>query len=281
MSKDCLVTKLKGTVNNDSLPIFDSLVFIVPAGYDKQIVPYFTPSLSESANPITVSIIEGTGVLYSYSEAVSGQEYVLEKIANSSFKISTTTDVKLKVTSPFDMNSIMEMPLVTLEPIYNLVDIVNYGSYITEIKRGVGDSVIDIDEISDSEKPTVTTISSASSGGALRGDVKKLGVFTSVTFLRLWEENASDRHIHGNLIDFVTVQKGFNRSQAVITCKWLSSTNILLNNTKPDLGNEGTIEWDSNYIIVRGETSMKIYSYNASSAQIEQWEQQGYEVIPC
>jgi hypothetical protein len=229
---------------------------------------------------VNISIVSGTGELFDYTESIHGQSFNIPRVRSASFKISTTTKVVAILNNVYNLGnaSPTSQYSITKANPSDIAFIVNNGKLTSGSLASTNlDIEFNIDNLDDIENTLVNEINFIN-GAKISGNIAKLGKFTSLSILRLWQENESKRTITGDIIDFVNKQRYFNRTSAVITFKWLSLTNIKLHGAKIPLDDEGTLEWTANYIIVRGGTSNVIYSYGASAEQIAEWENDGYTV---
>jgi hypothetical protein len=285
MSTNCSVTKLKGTVDNDNLPFLNSIVFRVPSGFSATPCSVCVQNNKNGAAPTTLEIIKGTGLLTNFTQTTSGQFFTYPAINNASCRITTETEILLKASNIYDIGDIYGIFMIDNVPleivsmsVSSLEELINNSDNVRAIIGVKGGHVFDINKFTDAEKPTLDTINCNTKNGTIKGDIQKLGCFTGLTNLRIWESTENYRLVHGDIVNFINKQKSNGRTSAIIAAKWLSQTNVKFHDATPITADQGSIEWTDDYMILRDSGLKVIQSYGASTAQISAWENDGYTV---
>ena len=248
MANNCLFTKLKGVVNNDSLKIFGAFKISANCASSLKLKV-------QSTKAQNVKVLEGF-------VSIRG-ENVSEFTVPANTLYTIFSDVSRKIVLLFsDKYSIVsfESPYASLG--FDLEDL-KYSDNLHIVDCAV-DSVDVIGDVSSvenlnliekfnldhSSKVTgnistfsgLTTLTELKLSGCnrLEGDIESFGNLTSLISLRLGETV-----LGGTLESLVKAQVGNGRTSGSIVMGYLKTTNVTFNGVKPN-DNEATLTWEPN-----------------------------------
>lgn len=222
--ENCLVTTYKGEVNNDNLPLFAELVFIVKSGNNlfSKSAGYNIHTGPSDAKAGKVWLV-GTGAKMYLDQAMQHEvEYMTTKSHESngeqvcqSFVVSipSGSTAELHVKSKYNLeNFLINAVKIEPYPIENLV-------YI-------GESCVNFDL----------------AAGQVTGNLVDIAPRLNVELLR-FNNSGSQTHITGDIVDFAKKQVELGRTSG--TCLISACYTLTYNGTQCSSGQQYTITYDS------------------------------------
>lgn len=283
--KECLVTKLKRVVNDDSLEFFGALVVKLYTGENGYLGVYGSTEgikselevLTEGVNIVSVA---GGGVKLSDKKCILGTIGV-EQFPGVMFDVSKRTLITVKITQKYNLASLPNiLEIIPYNRTLNGVD--QLRLFLTEYGfKGKNENITVLPELKNATR--VTIIDSSSYDSTFTGKIsdlmaklnpsiltsftlmlrdcdydisdiaKLLGNFTALTFLELLNETGK---VTGTLESFVAEQRKNGRT----SCESLDfsyGSSFVTFNGKPaykDLSRTRILSWTESTITYDGET---------------------------
>lgn len=226
MSTNCLVTKLKGTVNNDNLEILGTIVL---------------KTKNTSGTKITISALNGTvakpvkisvsnGALYPYNSSTELAQPASRGAAkNLPIDISTTSAGKLYIADKYN--------LTQFTPKDELIDS-NY---------------LDLDDFT-----LCTGLTRFQFGDYGKGTLSKLGKFANLTNVEIMSSNVT-----GDIKDFVAARVSLGQTTGSVNCviSIAQEMKVTLNGQKIWIGTNGKLKWESATKIYTLDSAVRCIGY--------------------
>ena len=265
--KNCLVTQLKGNVNNDNLPIYDGFVFEIDCTGTSQENPRFYIS-TDNDNPIKISVVGGANRIKVYDSGDWTNEITFSE-SSITVEVSKTEKFKIKIIGKYGMSQLYTQNItpandciVNIDPIeaYKYSDVVNYnGSFFRYGYVNCAD-FLTFKKIND-----VTTIYGLKGSLSILSNLTYTSaVFSSneeiigtlkdfpVTITNINITNATK--INGDFVDLVKHQRKLGRTTGSITIKANTNKSRITFNGNVLTDGDDTLSWDASTITWAGTT---------------------------
>lgn len=268
----CLVTKLKGTVNNDSLPKLGELIIEVNNVSSKNLELTYTGVNIRTCGNITISNTEydyakkvsGTGKIFLSSEGEENQVYEIKTWGEEGFSFPNLNSSFLKSCSIlYISNRGYDTPLSRSKNRINLSNTNVIGKYsnftnseIISISNSTwnGGEVFDIDQLPNNSNVTLIEFSNMN----VKGDISRLNAtnYPKTTSLKFWgNKNAEGLHgdiskltPNGSLVYLTRSSAGYSWNNRPSNYKVLAMSGANLNNDIDKmLINQASLEVGSSY----------------------------------
>lgn len=268
----CLVTKLKGTVNNDSLPKLGELIIEVNNVSSKNLELTYTGVNIRTYGNITISdttydtakSVSGTGKIFLSNEGEENQVYEIKTWGEKGFSFPNLKSPFLKNCSIlYISNNGYDTPLSRSRNRLNLSNTNVIGKYsdftnsnIISITNSTwnGGEVFDIDQLPNNSNVTLIEFSAMN----VKGDISRLNAtnYPKATSLKFWgNKNAEGLHgdiskltPNGSLVYLTRSSAGYSWSNRPSNYKVLAMSGANLNNDIDKmLINQASLEVGSSY----------------------------------
>lgn len=284
MANNCLVTKLKGSVDNNNLPKLNTLVLVPDVAEGEYST--FEVAIVNAQKPITISVTRGNSHLKQggtgYDDATDlGQSTEFSNASNRLIYVTPGADTIVEIQSIYDVKSISlnltsnpathDMMLNNNETIKSML-----GLESIAVKKYVGSvsSVVNLLKDLPSFKNLSFAISETGISGRLSdflpladklevltiaactnisGDIAELGTMIHLNKFVFY----SNANIYGTIEEFVQAQRAAGRTtnSTGIDFTWLHSTSVKFDGEFVELGNTPTITWTENTITLSNAQS--------------------------
>lgn len=285
MSKNCLVTKLNGVVDNDNLNELGEVRMMVKLSSDSAI-PRTNSFMTLDSTPFEVRLLDD-GVTFA---SATGDCQVIDSkhgittgryISGGNALVVSGAEpeswIRVSVKSKYNIGMLSSYAKdVYLSDIQYSTNLIRFRSEVECPKYG---KLKDLSRMSLLENVYIWD------NGAVTGNISDLGYFTALTKLSLASNSSSRNHIAGSWDDFVTAQRNNGRS----TCDSLDISNARYcfipfgNRSDIRVGGEtehGILKWDASKMSIQFDTSHKVLTIGYTSEQAAS-AFSGYEVIMC
>lgn len=268
----CLVTKLKGTVNNDSLPKLGELIIEVNNVSSKNLELTYTGVNIRTCGNVTISntayntakSVSGTGKIFLSNEGKENQVYEIKTWGEEGFSFPNLNSPFLKNCSIlYISNKGYDTPLKRSINRINLSNTNVIGKYsdfttseIISISKSTwnGGEVFDIDQLPNNSNTTLIELV----GMNVKGDISRLNAtnYPKTTSLKFWgNKNAEGLHgdiskltPNGSLVYLTRSSAGYSWSNRPSNYKVLAMSGANLNNDIDKmLINQASLEVGSSY----------------------------------
>lgn len=268
----CLVTKLKGTVNDDSLPKLGELIIEVNNVSSKKLELTYTGVNIRTCGNITISntaydnakLVSGTGKIFLSNEGEENQVYEIKTWGEVGFSFPNLNSIFLKNCSiMYISNKGYDTPLSRSRNRLNLSNTNVIGKYSDFTNSEIisiiystwnGGEVFDIDQLPNNSNVTLIELS----GMNVKGDISRLNAtnYPKITRLKFWgNKNAEGLHgdiskltPDGNLLYLTRSSAGYSWSNRPSNYKVLAMSGANLNNDIDKmLINQASLEEGSSY----------------------------------
>ena len=286
MSNNCLVTKLKGVVDNDRLNKLGELRMMVKLSSFS--IPRTNAFFSSDTTPFEVTLLDD-GVTFT---SATGDAKIIDSkhgIATGRY-ISTGNSLIVSGAAENSWINISAKSKYEFGALgFDVKDIqLSDVKYCTSVKKFVVNSscpkygtLKDLSGMTLLELLTVWTYSS----NTFTGNMSDLGVFTNLTTMTVASVTSSSMYITGSWDDFVVAQRSNGRT----TCDGIDILNAYYSfipfgsRSNLRVGGEsekGILKWDASKISIQFDTSHKVLTigYTAEEAAAAFTD---YEVIMC
>lgn len=286
MANDCLVTKLKGVVDNDNLYKIGEVRMMVKLS-SSSAIPRTNSFLPTDSTPFEVTLLDD-GVTFA---SATGDCQIIDSkhgIITGRY-ISDGNDL---VVSGAEPNSWIR---VSVKSKYNFdkLGIYTKDVYLSDMQYSTNLTLIR-SESTCQKYGTFKDLSRMSllnnlyiwdNDGNFTGNMSDLGYLTALTSLTLATRSSNKNHIAGSWEDFVTAQRNNGRS----TCDSLDISNTYYcfipfgNRSNIRVGGEtehGILKWDASKMSIQFDTSHKVLTIGYTAEQAAS-AFTGYEVIMC
>lgn len=268
MENNCLVTKLKGVVNNESLPKFDMLTFHVNNPENlKNVMTYF--KYADETEAIKYSYEVGSGVTSDFITSpsyprFSGEGYVhVKNKYNIKLILFEGVYKNDKITPCFDID-ISQLSHINLVHI----NCVAPSLHVTElkdlqilkptlkfisIKDGKNISPTFKGDISDLAKfVNLKTLSMPYTSNMVHGTMEQIAtLFPMLTSL---DDLTNAKWLTGSIEDFVSVRRSQGVTEGSVYTKWGIACPVTFNGNKLTGENDTPFSWTANTITYNGVT---------------------------
>lgn len=268
MTNDCLVTKLKGSVNNETLPKFDMITFHINNTENlADILTYFKYADSTEATSNYYEIGSGVTSDFKQSETYprfTGEGYVRVKdkynIVNVTLNIAYKTD---RITPCLDIDisqlSYNNLEMIGASPqtlhITNLKDLQVLKPTLKEIILSEKNILVPqlSGDISDLAKfVNLETLSLPYISNRVHGTMKQVAtLFPRLTSLK---DLTNSKWLTGSIEDFVAVRRSQGVTNGSVYTKWGNSAYITFNGERLTGHNDTPFSWTATTITYNGVT---------------------------
>lgn len=268
----CLVTKLKGTVNNDSLPKLGELIIEVNNVSSKNLELTYTGVNIRTYGNITISntasanskSVSGTGKIFLSNEGEENQVFEIKTWGEEGFRFPNLNSSFLKnCIILYISNKGYDTPLARAKNRINLSNTNVIGKYsnftnseVISISNSTwnGGEVFDIDQLPNNSNVTLIEFS----GMNVKGDISRLNAtnYPKATRLKFWgNKNAEGLHgdiskltPNGSLVYLTRSLSGYSWNNRPSNYKILAMSGANLNNDIDKmLINQASLEVGSSY----------------------------------
>lgn len=286
---NCLVTKLKGSVNAD-LPRLGEIRYSMKVDSDLSLNSNDIRTVNDEL--IDVRILT-PGVTFSSASGssviIDSKNAKLKPLYGNSISLSGVSEgsiVKYGLTEKYALKSFMRNGSVAGNMANTELDLSEFVGMTNLVNLFLGKQPngVTVTGSIDQLSPLTELESISIQNQDISGDIQSLGTLTKLTSLSLPQRTTQNYLIVGNWVDFVNAQKENNR----LTCESLA-INTMSRYSKIRFGSAGVpsaadledavLAWSGSKISYTYETSMKIYVIGYSPAEIDELEGQGYTVV--
>jgi len=268
----CLITKLKGIVNDDSLPKLGELIIEVNNVSSKNLELTYTGVNIRTCGNITISntaydtakSVSGTGKIFLSNEGKENQVYEIKTWGEEGFSFPNLNSSFLKACSIlYISNKGYDTPLARSKNRINISNTNVIGEYadfkdseIISLSNSTwnGGEVFDLDKLPNNSKTTLIELSKMN----VKGDISRLNAtnYPKVTSLKFWgNKNAEGLHgdiskltPNGSLVYLTRSSAGYSWSDRPSNYKVLAMSNANLNgDIDKMLINQASLEVGSSY----------------------------------